>query len=297
MDPRTMKTFQLIVELGSFNRAAEALNYAQSTVTMQIQKLESELGVALFARGKTIALTDAGRWYYEQSIPVVRQLEDLRSRLADFRAGEAGQLRIGANEPLASCRLPSLLSRFQSRYPKIDVSVAVANTPVLSERLLRGELDFAICSAPELGANLFFEPLFTETFALLVPERHPLDGRADVRLADLADHRLLITASNCPYRRKLEFLLHRADQAQPATMEVSSMTALPSYVASGLGVALVPRILLAPPPSGTRIADLRDAAIDLPIGLLSRVSEHPLLPSAAKLYDHLKQGLKETVPA
>lgn len=64
MDLKTLKTFQTIVNFGSFNRAAEEMNYAQSTVTMQIQRLESDLGCQLLERGKQITLTEAGRLLY-----------------------------------------------------------------------------------------------------------------------------------------------------------------------------------------------------------------------------------------
>ncbi len=95
MDLKTLKTFQLIVSLGSFNRAAEELNYAQSTVTMQIQKLESDLGVQLIERGKGLQLTIAGRLFHERSLQIVKDLERLQSRISDLLLGEAGHIRLG----------------------------------------------------------------------------------------------------------------------------------------------------------------------------------------------------------
>lgn len=72
MDLKTLKTFQMIVKHGSFIRAADEMNYVQSTVTMQIQKLESELGIQLIERGKKISLTEAGRLFYDQSLQIVK---------------------------------------------------------------------------------------------------------------------------------------------------------------------------------------------------------------------------------
>src|SRR5689334_15719348 len=118
MDFKAMKTFHLILKYGSFNRAAEEMNYAQSTVTMQIQKLESDLGVQLIERGKTIRLTEAGRLFYEQSLQILKSTEQLQANLTDMQAGEAGNIRLGVTEPTASHRLPEVIQGFLSRFPK-----------------------------------------------------------------------------------------------------------------------------------------------------------------------------------
>jgi DNA-binding transcriptional LysR family regulator len=169
MDLRTLRTFHTIVTTGSFHRAAEEMNYAQSTVTMQMQKLESDLGVQLIERGKKIRLTEAGRLLYEQSVPIVRNMELLQTSLADVQRGDAGHVRLGVTEPAASYRLPAIVGSFLSRYPNIRISIEVANTVSLSERLRAGELDLALCSAPDLGSELYFAPLFQEEFTVLLP--------------------------------------------------------------------------------------------------------------------------------
>lgn len=110
MDFKALITFQTIVSTGSFNRAAEELNYAQSTITMQIQKLESQLGVQLLERGKGISLTEAGRLFHEQSLLIVKDMGRLQSSLAEMKSGEAGSVRLGATDPTASYRLPRLCS-------------------------------------------------------------------------------------------------------------------------------------------------------------------------------------------
>lgn len=291
MDFKTLKTFQWIVSTGSFNRAAEELNYAQSTVTMQIQRLESELGVQLIERGKPVALTEAGRLFYEHSRSIVKDWEHLQTRLSDMRSGEAGHIRLGVTEPAASYRLPGLLQRFLTLYPHIRVSVDIASTPALSSRLLNGDLDMALCSAPELGAELYFEPLFTELFALLLPERHPLSEQAAVDPQLIRDHRLLITADDCPYRRKLELVLQETGRTPLDTMEIGSMAAMKYYVQSGLGIALVPQILLEPVPEGTTVRMLRGKPIDMTCGIACKAADYPLKLASAKLYHFLRQEL------
>ncbi|GEN35599.1 LysR family transcriptional regulator [Aneurinibacillus danicus] len=292
MDFKTLKTFQMIVKYGSFNRAAREMNYAQSTVTMQIQKLESDLGVQLIERGKKFRLTEAGRLFHEQSLQIVKNMEQLQTNMSDLQLGEAGNIRLGVTEPTASHRLPGVLKRFLSRFPKIRISVDVANTPTLSDRLLRGDIDFALCSAPDPGTDFYFEPLFKEEFAVLMPESHPLAQKAAIEPDDIRGNRLLITSATCPYRRKLEMVLKESGNIPVDTMEIGSMTALKYYVESGLGIALLPLIVLNPVPAGTTVRTMSGSSlIDMTFGILCKTSDYPLNLASSKLYQYLKQEL------
>jgi DNA-binding transcriptional LysR family regulator len=290
MDLKTFKTLHTIVRSGSFHQAAEELNYAQSTVTMQIQRLEADLGVQLFERGKKIKLTEAGRLFYEQSLDIAHRMEQLQANLSDMQNGEAGKVRLGVTEPSASYRLPMLLQAFMREYPKVEVSLEIASTPALVSSLKQGELDFALCSSPEAGEELYFHALFQEEFTALLPEGHPLADSESIRLSDLEGHRLLITAATCPYRKRLERMLQDAGQPSIVTMEIGSMTALKHYVASGFGIALIPRIALDPLPVGTLMREIQGESIDMLTGLLSRTA--PLGQAAVRLYENLRQKLE-----
>ncbi|MBO9597949.1 MAG: LysR family transcriptional regulator [Cohnella sp.] len=291
MDFKTLKTFQAIVKYGSFNRAAQVMNYVQSTVTMQMQKLEAELGVQLLERGKEISLTAAGRLFYDQSLQIVKQMEHLQADLSDMKSGEAGHVRIGATEPTASCRLPAILGKFMSRHPNIRISVEIASTKSLGESVLKGDLDFALCTAPSIGSDLYFEPLFQEEFAVIMPEEHPLAVKKVIEPEDLREHRLLITSATCPYRRKLEMALQERGGETLVTMEIGSMSALKFYVESKLGIALVPSILSESLAPGTVARPVGDSLIRMTSGTLCKESAYPFQHAALKLYQFLKQEL------
>lgn len=292
MDFKTLKTFQAIVSTGSFNRAAEELSYAQSTVTMQIQKLEAQLGVQLLERGKQqVILTEAGRLFHEQSLQIVKDMERLKSSLADLQSGGAGSVRIGATDPTASYRLPQLLRIFMEQFPRIVLSVEIAGTAALSERLLRGELDMILCSAPQLGTELYFEPLFTEEFVLLLPEGHPLETKKEITADLLRGHRLLITAADCPYRKKLESILQEAAGPPLNTMEIGGMSSLKFYVENGIGMAFVPEITLQTLPSGTVVRRLSGPAVDMSCGIACRIADYPLRGASLQVYQFLKREL------
>ncbi|WP_163100243.1 LysR family transcriptional regulator [Peribacillus alkalitolerans] len=291
MDFKTLKTFQMIVKYGSFIRAAQEMNYAQSTVTMQIQKLEAELDVQLFERGKEISLTEAGRIFYDQSLQIVKNMEMLQSSLSDLKSGDAGHIRIGVTEPTASYRLPGILRYFMDIYPNIHISLEISNTPVLSERILKGEIDFALCTAPGIGAELYFEPLFQEEFVALMPENHPLTDKEVIVPEDFQGNRLLVTLETCPYRRKLEMVLQEKGNVKLDTMEIGSMTALKFYVEKGLGIALVPKISIEPLTPGTTFKRISGSLIHMTFGILCKESAYPFQLASQKLYNYLKQEL------
>ena len=288
-----MKTFHTIVKCGSFHRAAQELNYVQSTVTMQIQKLESELGVTLIERGKEMVLTEAGRIFYEQSLPIVKNMEQLQTSMKSITSGEAGHIRLGVTEPTASYRLPQILKGFIAEYPNIRITVEIASTPILIERIQRGELDLALSTAPDIGSDLYFEPLFLEKFVVLLPEQHPLTAKAKLKHEDFEGHRLLITSSTCAYRKKLEFVLKEKGSIMLDTMEIGSMTALRFYVEQGLGIAMVPKIIVNHETKGTTVREIDTSLIHMTFGLLCKESAYPFQQASLRLYNYLKQVWRE----
>ncbi|MFB5268262.1 LysR family transcriptional regulator [Paenibacillus enshidis] len=281
----------MIVQHGSFIRAAQEMNYAQSTVTMQMQKLEAELGVQLIERGKEIGLTEAGRLFYDQSLQIIKNMEHLQTRLSDLKSGESGHIRLGVTEPTASYRLPAILGKFMSIYPNIRISVDISNTPALSERILKGEIDFALCTAPELESGLFYEPVFQEEFVALMPENHPLAQKEVIIPEDFQGYRLLITSATCPYRRKLEVVLQEKGNVLLDTMEIGSMTALKFYVENELGVALVPKIMVQKETKGVTVRMVSGNLIHMTFGMLCKESAYPFQLAGQKLYKYLKEEL------
>jgi LysR family transcriptional regulator, regulator of the ytmI operon len=273
MDIRALKTFQTVVRLGSFQQAAEELKYAQSTVTMQIQKLESELGVKLFERGKKIRLTEAGRILNRQVTYILNDIEQLRQTMADIQSGETGNIRIGCMEPTASIRLPDILAQFCKKRPKLQVTLEIGNTVTITERVYSGDLDIGICTAPDTDFGLKFEPLFAEELVLLIPITHPLVTKEKIVAKDLRGERLVLTGRNCAYRRKLEkLLLEKGNNVYPI-IETGSIELIKRMVQVGCGIGIIPQVSVSSPPSGTVIKSVQDLDLYVTIGILHRFDE------------------------
>lgn len=293
MDFRHMQTFQAVVKHASFVRAAEELQYAQSTVTLHIQQLEAELGVELFARqGKKVKLTEAGRTLREQVDHILGRVDTLRQSMQELGEGEAGHVRIGAIEPTASRRLPPVLFEFSRQRPKVRLAVEVEGTATISRRVASGDLEFGICSAPAPGLGLVFEPLVREPMGLLVPENHPFAQKERVYVDDLGESRFVLTEPHCAYRQLIQRSLVERGTNVFAGVEIGSVNALVWAVRSGVGVAIVPLESVSPPPEGTVLREIEDIDIALSVGIVQRAGHNIESRAARELLALIRSCLK-----
>jgi DNA-binding transcriptional LysR family regulator len=290
---RHLETFRAIVDAGSFLKAARQTRYAQSTVTLHVQQLEEELGLALFERsGKRVTLTDAGRALYDEASRVLERMAGLRETMSALSSGAAGEVRLGAIEPTASLRLPAILTRLCAGRPRLALSVEVGGSRTLCHAVAAGDLDLVVASPPPARLGLAFEPLFVEALSLLVPARHPLARRRTVRAADLKGERILLSDPQCAYRQRIEAALGARGANAYSGIEIGSLLALRGAVEAGLGLAVIPAVMATPPPPGTRARLLPDEDLGLPVGLIRRRDAGRPGPALAAALDALRHGLR-----
>jgi LysR family transcriptional regulator, regulator of the ytmI operon len=293
MEFRHLQTFQAIVQEGSFLKAAEKLQYAQSTITLHIQQLEAELGVKLFSRrGKRTELTVAGRTLRDHADQLLHRAANLQQTMTDLVAGEAGHLRIGSIEPVASVHLPALLVQFCHEHPKVRLTLEVGVTQLISQRVAAGSLDLAICSPPSANLDLTFELLFHDPIALLIPDTHQLATLDEISISLLGKERLILTEEHCPYRNILEKALLSQGINPFSGIEIMSLEALKQMVRYGLGIGVIPAAAIASPPLNTIARSISGLDLKLPVGIVFQ-SEASFPGSVLHtLVSDLKTGLK-----
>jgi DNA-binding transcriptional LysR family regulator len=292
MEIRMIRTFQMIVKLGSFQKAAEALQYSQPTVTMHIKKLEEELEVELLIRAKIIKMTEAGRIFYERADRMLKEYEYLCDSIADFRQGEAGLVRIGGSEPWVSQFMPSLLPLFVEKYPKVQISIMSGSSNKLSEMLANDLIDFAVCTEPEANLQIHFEPLLKEPMALLIPESHRLSGRKEISVKELKNEKFLMTMGNCPIRIKVESIIsNNIDDLKHQSIEVANISSLKYYVQANLGIALAPIVAIYPEIPATLLKPVIDLHEGFQIGILKRRYDPPQGTAVLRLMQEVEQFL------
>jgi len=274
MELRHLATFQAVVRAGSFLGAADALGYAQPTITLHIQQLEAELGARLFVRqGKRMRLTEAGRILHEHAAQVLTRTATLRQTMADVAAGEAGHARLGSIETPAHVHLPRALAAFRRAHPKVRLTVEIGSTGSISGRVAAGDLDVGLCAPPPAHLGLAFEPLYTDPLILLVPADHALATAGEIDAASLAEHGLMLSQRTCAYRQAVEKALLQRGANPYAGIEIGSMETLKRCVQAGLGAAIVPATVATPPPPGTVVRDVRGLDMTQCIGLVRPADE------------------------
>lgn len=246
MEVGQLQIFRTLAEELNFTRTAEKVHTVQSNVTAQVKALEGELGVRLFDRlGRRVTLTDAGRNFLPFADQALCAMER-GQRAVQAGAKPSGQLRVAAPESVLTYRLPQMLRTFHRRFPRVELIFRPYSDATLALRLETGNFAMAIHMADTApSAAIRSIRLRTERVFLLAEPEHALAGRATVRPTDLAGRNLLLTEAGCGYRAKLDQLLALKNIRPGHVTEFSSVEAIKQCVAAGMGLALLPAIVVA----------------------------------------------------
>lgn len=245
MELRNIKTFAKVAEIGNFSRAAQELGYAQSTVTMQIQALEQELGATLFERnGKRITLSPAGEEFREFAYEMLRQE---RRAIDHFQKDSepAGMIKVGVMETMCASHYGDIFKGFLKKYPKVKLKILVASSLDCIALLEKGELDVILTVDKKLlhpNWEIYHE-LETE-ICFFCSKCHPFATGKKVKIDELIQENFIQIEEGCNYRQAFEQYL--ADQGKWVNniQEVGYTNMIIDCVANDLGVSLLPRFTL-----------------------------------------------------
>lgn len=236
MDIKNFRTFKKIAELGSFTKAAQALGYAQSTLTFQIQTIESYYQKPLFERvGKSMELTQFGKLLLEQIDILLSSYEKLE-QLGVQEANPEGVLRIGTPESLMIYRLYPIIKQYKQLYPKVEIIIIDDQCKFLRERLNSGELDITFLVQPEYTyGNIKTVLLKKETMCLVAPS--DLEGED---FLPAPSQMVLFTEKECSYRQMFSGYMQSLNFFPTNILETESVEAIKKYVINGLGISYLP---------------------------------------------------------
>ncbi len=241
MEIRHLKTFLTVANLLSFNKAAQRLNYAQSSVSAQIRALEEELGVQLFDRlGRRILLTEAGERLIHYAERISDLAEETRAEIGGERDPE-GSLTIRIPESLGVHRLPPVISEFSSRFPKVRINFTNCAHEGLQRDFRKGVIDLAFLLTDSFHAgDLETEVLGCEAIALVASPSHRFAQEKLVHTRDLQEDTLLLSTVDCSYRRLFERILEEEGVPLEATRIFHSVETLKRCVMAGTGITVLP---------------------------------------------------------
>lgn len=242
MDLTYLRTFREVAKRQSFTRAAEELGYAQSSVTMQIQKIEKEYGVPLIERhGRQLRLTPPG----EELLTLFVEILDLYDRSKETIAHQiGGTLTIGTIDSLAAFYLPPFLQQLRTTFPKLDIHLQTMQEASLLSKIKDGEVDIGLMLDRTTVDSILERTIIrNEPLVLIAPTNHTLAQMDKVTLQDLNNCELIVSEESCIYRSLFENLLKEHGIIFRIGFELSNLEAIKRCVMNGLGIALLPRIV------------------------------------------------------
>ena len=243
MELRHLRYFLAVAEELNFSRAAARLHMAQPPLTVQIQNLEKDLGVRLFARtGRGTTLTREGEVFLLEARQICDQVGRARRAVNQAVAGDLGRLRVAGVPYAFLSELPMVVPRFRRENPNIVLDLREAGTQEGLDSLLAGTLDAAFVRADDDIDGLEILPIRTGRFEAVVPVGHRLADAGQLELAALAAEPFVVTSRHISpyyYDRTLAALA-TAGVTPRTVIEASSIQAQIGYVACGMGVSLIP---------------------------------------------------------
>lgn len=278
MNIEQLRSFVAVARHGHFTRAAQEVHLAQPSLSRQIATLERDLGATLFHRARgNVTLTVAGQALLAPARRILADAEVARRSVADVTGMRRGRVHLGATPTLCVSLVAEVFERFHAAYPGIELQLTEGGSRHLVDELARGALDLALVVDPghAMPAGLEHRRLLTEELVVISSaEREPLTGTGTLSLAELAEHPLIAFGHTYDLRRVTDAAFADAGLTPNLAIDGVEMDAALRFVERGMGVAVVPAMVLVQRP-GLRSQRLESPALTRVIALAKRADMVP----------------------
>lgn len=256
IDAAGFRVMRAIADEGSFTAAAAALGFSQPAVSQMVRRLEQRTGTALVERvGRSVRLTEAGQVLARHAVTVLSSLDAAQEEIAAIAGLRAGRVRLMAFPSSSSTVVPQALARVRREFPGVDITFAEAEPPESLAALRAGDCDIAVAFSYDgtdvgrgeenLDAFVTY-PLLEDDVRLAVPRGHRLADREVVSFDELADEKWIAGCPRC--RGHLVQLCTSAGFAPDVAFETEDYVAILSFIAAGLGIAVIADLMVGTTP-------------------------------------------------
>ncbi|SFJ69651.1 LysR family transcriptional regulator [Thermoflavimicrobium dichotomicum] len=246
MELRHLRYFIAVAEELHYGRAAKRLHIAQPPLSQQIQQLEEELGVQLLKRNnRQVELTYTGKVFYEHAKSILEQVDEAVRATHRAHRCEIGWIEIGYCELAINMFLPTLLKRFKTSYPNIDLVLHEMSPDQQITSLHKKRIDIAFISQPITDPHLECKKIANEKLVVALSEHHPLSSKKRINLNLLVNEPIiLLEQSKNPYfHDQIIHAFHAAGVYPKISQYTSSFQAVLHLVSANLGISLIPASL------------------------------------------------------
>jgi DNA-binding transcriptional LysR family regulator len=243
LDLRIIRSFVALAEQQNFGRAAAVLDLAQPSLSLQIQKLERDLGVQLFRRtSRQVELTDAGEALLVEARSLLAQAQIAVDTVRHAGTGEIGKLAIGFYDTAPLIIMPALLRAFRARYPRVHLRFTEHSSQQQLAMLSRGEIDVAILRGPVAAHGVESRQIARETLLVALPDSHPLAEHEAIEAAWMANEAfvMLPRAKGSGLYDEIIMLCRKHGFSPIVAQEANETHTVCGLVAAGMGISIVP---------------------------------------------------------
>jgi LysR family hydrogen peroxide-inducible transcriptional activator len=249
----TLSQLEYIVAVfvyGSFSEAANRCFVTQPTLSMQIQKLEDELGIIIFDRAKQpIRTTEKGERIIRQAKIILQESERLKNEVETETRRFSGRLRIGIIPTVAPYLLPKFLTKFIKKYPDVELIIDETTTHDIVSSINKDKIDLGILALPINDPGIIEESLYFEPFVGFVPRNHALFEKDELSVDDISvDDLLLLKEGHCLRDQTLKLCKssHKEFEGKKTKIlfEGGNLETLIKLVKQGFGLTLLPYLAI-----------------------------------------------------
>lgn len=240
MNLRDLHYLITVADCRQFARAAKLCHVSQPSLSMQLKKLEDELGISIFERsGRELIITQAGKAVIERARMVLHEVGEMRA-VAKYYASDTPEFRLGIIPTVAPYLLPDYLPRIRKAMPGLKLRLVEAQTHVLEDMLAKGQLDAVIAPLPLSGKGFKHAILCHEPCLVAVPVGHALAGKKKITSGMLGQERILLLDEGHCLRNQALNLCEKTGMQENVDFRATSLETLRHMVASGEGITIMP---------------------------------------------------------
>jgi DNA-binding transcriptional LysR family regulator len=277
---------------GSLTDAAEALSYTTSAVSQQITLLERETGARLLERhARGVRLTEAGRVLLEHAVKALDALDAAEEALHELQRGEGGRLRFASFPTANAVMMPRALAAFRAAHPGVELILSERDRDEGLAGVAERELDLALVYEFSLvpvvvAPTVRLRPLLTDAVYIMLPTDHRLARRRRLRLGDLAGESWIQGVRSGSTLDVLPMAGRAAGFEPQVVFRTDDQTTVRGLVAAGLGIAMVPSLILSSLPPGVVVRPLDEPALTRTV-MTATPADDPL-PAALAMIEALE---------
>ena len=287
MDNNLLKylAFVKTVDTGSFTKAAESLNYAQSSVSKMVADLEKEWGISLLQRNKKgVCLTSSGKELLPYARKILSDFEEIEQKVNAINGIQSGIVRIGTFSSVAINWLPDIFAKFQEDYPEIDYEMLLGDYDEVEKWINEGRVDCGFLRLPT-RKNFDVISLKKDEYKAVLPVNHPLAAKEKLDYQDLNDQPFLLLERGG--KTEVSELLETNDAHPNIRFITWEDYAIMAMVERGLGIGVLPEMILKRIPYQIAIRSFRNPYFrEIALAMKDRTK---LTPATEKFVEYLNR--------